>query len=143
MSLELIVYPLVGGALIGLSSAAVLAVHGEIAGISGIVNRSLFTPSGTFDWRLGFLGGLVLTGLLGGLAFPHAVADELGRPLVLTALAGLVVGYGVRRGNGCTSGHGVCGVGRLSPRSFIATVTFLLTGMATVFVVDGLWGVGS
>lgn len=122
-----------GGALIGLASVALLALDGRIAGVSGILGGLLSAP-GDRPWRLAFLAGLplgagIVSMLAGGL--PQVIA---GSPLLL-AVAGLLVGIGTRLGSGCTSGHGICGLARRSPRSLAATLTFIAAGMLTVFVV--------
>jgi uncharacterized membrane protein YedE/YeeE len=131
MSFQMIdaVLPLAGGAIIGAASALYLATHGRIAGISGIVSGVLERAN---DWRdrASFLAGLVAGGAL-ALALPRAF-EEPGAPLWLVIVAGLLVGFGTRLGNGCTSGHGVCGTSRLSPRSLVATMTFIATGAITV-----------
>jgi uncharacterized protein len=131
---------LAGGALIGLSASILLLTSGRIAGISGILGGLLLPRRGELGWRLGFLAGLLLAGVLAvGLA-----PDSLGsspRPLLLLVAAGLLVGIGTRLGNGCTSGHGICGVSRLSRRSIVATLVFVGAGMLTVLVMR-LLGVG-
>jgi uncharacterized membrane protein YedE/YeeE len=132
-----------GGALIGLAAAALLLVHGRIAGIGGVLGGVLRPRPGDLPWRLWFLAGLVGGGALIGLAHPQAVSSALGTPALVSVAAGLLVGFGTRLGNGCTSGHGVCGIGRLSPRSFVATATFMVAGFLTVFVVRHLLGRGS
>jgi uncharacterized membrane protein YedE/YeeE len=131
--------PLAGGLLIGASATALLLFLGRIAGISGIIWAAV---SGRADntWRWLFIAGL----LLGPLLY-HGLADmpypEPSQLRWWQALAGgLLVGIGVQLGSGCTSGHGVCGIGRLSPRSLVATLTFMGTGIATVFVIRHLWG---
>ena len=126
---------LLGGALIGLAASLLLATVGRIAGISGIVAGTMAPSSDGRGWRVAFLAGL-----LGGAVLVRALAPE---PIAVTmvagvpaiVLAGLFVGFGTRLGNGCTSGHGVCGMARLSVRSIAATLTFMLTGGLTVFVV--------
>ncbi len=131
---------LLGGALVGLGSALLLLAAGRIAGISGILGRSLFPAPGDLGWRLAFLAGLPL----GAWLTTRATGDAMGfaitsNPLVLVA-GGLLVGFGTQLGNGCTSGHGVCGIGRGAPRSIAATAAFLATGAATVFVVRHVLG---
>jgi uncharacterized membrane protein YedE/YeeE len=130
---------LAGGVLIGLSASLLLIGQGRVAGISGIVGHSLGGRPGDRAWRVAFLAGLVLAGLVSALFAPAAIGHSQ-RPLVLIAVAGLLVGIGTRLGSGCTSGHGVCGVSRLSPRSLVATLTFLLTGASTVALVRWLGG---
>ena len=122
-----------GGALIGLAAAVVLVVHGRIAGISGILGGALDRGDGR-RFRLGFLAGLVVTGAIAAVIAPSAFGPAV-RGLPGLALAGLLVGVGTTLGNGCTSGHGVCGISRLSPRSLVAVATFLLTAAITVALV--------
>lgn len=130
---------LAGGALIGASASILLLTHGRISGVSGIVGALLRGGTADRDWRLGFLVGLISAGVVAALAFPSAVgASPVGWPLV--AAAGLLVGFGTRLGNGCTSGHGVCGMSRLSVRSIVATVVFMLTAALTVLVVRDAGG---
>lgn len=130
----------VGGALIGLSASLLLLFNGRIAGISGIYSGLLFPKAGEVGWRAAFVGGLVVGGIALFLLAPSLFAVEYDRTLPMVAIAGLLVGLGVRLGSGCTSGHGVCGISRLSPRSLIATVTFIFTGAVTVFVTRALMG---
>ncbi|MCA9625135.1 MAG: YeeE/YedE family protein, partial [Myxococcales bacterium] len=110
------------------------------AGISGIVGGLLGPSHRDSAWRLLFVSGLVVGGVIMSLLLPSAFAITVERSLVAVAVAGLLVGVGTRLGNGCTSGHGVCGTSRLSPRSIVATVTFIGSGAATVFVVNHLLG---
>lgn len=121
---------LVGGILIGLASALFLWLTGRICGVSGIYGGLLHFQRGDSLWRLLFIAGLVVGGLLSLVLFPESGNIQLNIPLSTLILAGLLVGVGVRLGSGCTSGHGVCGVGRLSPRSIVASAVFLTTGMA-------------
>ena len=132
--------PLLGGVLIGLSATLLLLFNGRVAGVSGIAG-GLVTPSrGDIGWRVAFIGGLVLGGVLLARILPGA----LGAPVVPGAgaaiLAGLLVGFGTRLGGGCTSGHGVCGVARGATRSLVATALFVATAALTVFVVRHLLG---
>jgi uncharacterized membrane protein YedE/YeeE len=132
-----------GGILIGLASIMVLRIQGRVAGISGICGSLLRPAQGDIAWRVGFTGGLLLTGLLAGILWPSTV-DTSGVPAGgLIVLAGLLVGFGTRLGNGCTSGHGVCGISRASRRSIAATLTFMATGAGTVFVMRHLLGGGA
>lgn len=128
---------LAGGLIIGAAAAAFILLNGRVAGISGILGGLLRPASGDIGWRLAFLLGLVSAPLAYALvATPPAVtvaADEL-----TLAAAGLLVGLGTRYGAGCTSGHGVCGLSRRSPRSLAATAAFMLAGFATVFAVRHL-----
>jgi uncharacterized membrane protein YedE/YeeE len=125
---------LAGGLLIGLAAAIFLLFNGRIAGISGIVGGLLRPVSGDIAWRIAFITGLVASPFVFGLALPLPnVRIEAGTFTLV--IAGLLVGIGTRYGSGCTSGHGVCGLSRRSPRSAVATVAFMSAGFATVFVV--------
>lgn len=129
-----IVTPLLGGVLIGISSAGLLLVTGKVVGITGIV-AGLFRPrAGDLRWRVFFLAGLVLGGFLLSAFQPQAFPKTEGRALSVLALAGLMVGFGARLGGGCTSGHGVCGIGRLSVRSIVATGLFIAWGATAVWL---------
>ena len=125
---------LAGGALIGGGAAALYLLSGRIAGVSGILGGALVPRAGGTGWRLVFLAGLIGGGSIGALVAPQAFGAPRGSALLLIA-AGLLVGFGTRLGNGCTSGHGVCGVGRLSLRSLAATAVFVAAGMVTTFIV--------
>jgi uncharacterized membrane protein YedE/YeeE len=125
---------LIGGALIGLAAALLLVTHGKIAGVSGIAGGVLQPRAGDVSWRVWFLGGLLGGGVLMTLVRPGAFGVPADRGLMVIAIAGLLVGFGTRMGNGCTSGHGVCGISRLAPRSLIATATFMAAGVITVLV---------
>jgi uncharacterized protein len=130
---------LAGGLLVGLAAALFALFNGRIAGISGIVGGLLRPKNGDVAWRAAFVGGLIIAPLLYRLfaALP-AIRIDAGWPMLV--LAGLMVGVGTRYGSGCTSGHGVCGLSRLSPRSLVATVVFMGAGFLTVFVVRHLFG---
>lgn len=129
-----------GGVLLGASASAMLLLEGRVAGISGIVG-GLFTPkAGDIGWRLAFLAGLVLAGIGGAMLAPGSVAVEINRAPWMVIVAGLLVGVGTRLGNGCTSGHGVCGLSRMSPRSLASVVTFMGVGAAVAVVVGRLAG---
>ncbi len=132
--------PLAGGALIGLAAAAMMWLHGRIAGISGIFGGLVKPTAGDFAWRGAFVGGLVAGGLVMLLVMPAAFENTTDVGLPLVALDGLLVGFGTRLGSGCTSGHGVCGISRFSPRSIVATLTFIATGAGAVLVVRALGG---
>jgi len=125
---------LAGGLVIGLASVLLLAFNGKIAGISGIVG-GLFRPArGDIAWRLAFVTGLVVSPLVFALAAPLPPAQvDASFPLLI--IAGLLVGVGSRYGSGCTSGHGVCGLSRRSPRSMVATLAFMCAGFVTVYLV--------
>jgi len=126
-----------GGLLIGAAVAAFVLIHGRVAGISGILGGLLRPAGRDVGWRIAFIGGLLSAPALYGLysRFPLATI-EAGFPVMV--LAGVLVGIGTRYGSGCTSGHGVCGISRLSPRSLAATATFMAAGFVTVFVVRHL-----
>ena len=128
---------LAGGLLIGTAAAMFLLLNGRIAGISGILGGLLRPRVGDIGWRVAFLAGLVLAPLLYQLAAPLP-AVQIDADTALLVLAGLLVGIGTRYGSGCTSGHGVCGLSRLSPRSMVATAAFMAAGFATVFIVRHL-----
>ena len=134
---------LVGGLLIGLSASLLLWLNGRIAGVSGILFGLLSGSLPERVWRGLFVLGLVL-GTDGYLALTHTPAPvRQGFPVPLLLLAGLLTGFGTARANGCTSGHGVCGLARLSLRSLAATATFLGVGLATTFLLRHIVGVGS
>jgi hypothetical protein len=123
-----------GGIMIGAAAAMLALLNGRIAGVSGILGGVLRPAAGDLAWRLAFVIGLVVAPVAYRLvAVPSPPTIEAGYPVLL--LAGLLVGAGTRYGSGCTSGHGVCGLSRLSPRSLAATVAFMLAGFATVYAV--------
>lgn len=129
---------LAGGALIGLAASVFLLTHGKIAGISGMFGGLLQPRTEDGPVRFAFVAGLVLAGVVARMFVPGAfTAPPPSRTLAVIALAGLLVGFGTRIGNGCTSGHGVCGIGRFSVRSLVATVTFIATGALTVAIFGG------
>lgn len=123
---------LLGGALIGLAAVTMMATIGRITGISSIFS-SMLKPRSAVPWQWAFIGGLLFSGLL-VQRFYQPIVVEIQSSTPLLVIAGLLVGFGTRLGNGCTSGHGVCGISRLSPRSIVATTTFIAVGMATVFL---------
>ncbi len=130
---------LAGGLMIGIATALFLVFNGRIAGISGIVGGLLTPARGDIAWRLAFVGGLVLSPLVFSSIAPlPQVHIEAGYPVLI--LAGLLVGIGTRYGSGCTSGHGVCGLSRRSPRSMVATAAFMFAGFVTVYIVRHLVG---
>jgi len=129
--------PLAGGTLIGLAATLLILLNGQIAGISGIVGRLL--NAGRDTWRWAFVIGLLLSPYLYRL-FSPLPAVQFERHWLVYLIAGLIVGLGSRLGSGCTSGHGVCGLSRLSKRSLVATLVFMGTGFATVYVVRHLIG---
>jgi uncharacterized membrane protein YedE/YeeE len=125
---------LVGGAIIGLSATILVLVNGRIAGISGILGGLVKASAADAAWRIAFIAGLLSSPLILGIvsAIPEANI-EASYPLLI--VAGVIVGLGTRYGSGCTSGHGVCGLSRLSPRSLVATLAFMGAGFMTVFIV--------
>ena len=133
---------LIGGALIGLSASLLLLTHGKVAGISGIYAGALRSDTPDRAMRIAFLVGLVAAGIALRVIAPSLFASAWSPSLPLAVAGGLVVGVGTRLGSGCTSGHGVCGLSRLSVRSLIATGTFMATGFATVFIVRHVLGAG-
>lgn len=125
---------LAGGILIGLASIAFALLLGRIAGISGIIGGLLRPQKGDFGWRIAFVGGLLAAPVIYSLATALPMLQiDAGVPVLVAA--GLLVGIGTRYGSGCTSGHGVCGLSRFSPRSLVATLAFMATGFITVFVI--------
>ena len=130
----------IGGLLIGLSAAIMLLANGRIAGISGIFRGVLEPQEGEFRWRALFVGGLVAGGAIMVALTPDLFAITIERSWIAVAAAGLLVGFGTRLGNGCTSGHGVCGLSRFSARSLVATLSFMATGAITVFVINHVLG---
>ena len=131
---------LLGGAMIGLAASALLLLNGRISGISGILGGSLEGSKDDLLWRVSFLTGLVVgpwlvTAVRG--RFPEIVMQA---PLLILVVAGVLVGFGTRLGKGCTSGHGVCGVARASPRSIVATVVFFVVAAITVFITHHVLG---
>ena len=134
---------LAGGLLIGLSAALLIALLGRVAGISGITGALLQMPTWSavkqWGWRLAFIAGMVAAPLVWQWFAPLPAMETPSNPVVII-VAGLLVGFGTRMGSGCTSGHGVCGLSRLSMRSLAATLTFIATGAITVFVMRHVFG---
>lgn len=130
---------LAGGVLIGLAAAMFVLLNGRIAGISGILGGLLAPGKGDVAWRLAFLLGLVASPVVYAL-FWAVPAPRIDAGWTTLVAAGLLVGVGTRYGSGCTSGHGVCGLSRLSPRSLAATLAFMAAGFATVFVIRHILG---
>src|SRR5713101_6594834 len=133
---------LIGGILIGLASVWLLAANGRIAGVSGILHGLFAQPPGDRLWRGFFISGLVVAGFAWH-AFSGAAPAREGFGLGWAAAAGLLVGFGTRIGGGCTSGHGVCGLGRLSARSLVAVAIFMATGIAAAVITRHVLGVPS
>lgn len=124
---------LAGGAVIGLAACVLVLFNGRIAGISGVLGGLLKPRAGDVGWRVAFVGGMLAAPAAYAL-FAAVPALHVSASWGATALAGMLVGIGTRYGSGCTSGHGVCGLSRLSPRSLAATLTFMAAGFATVLV---------
>lgn len=123
---------LAGGVLIGLASVWLLAANGRIAGVSGILHGLFAQPPGDRTWRVAFVAGLIAAGFAWHAVAPTAVSPQAHWGWL--ALAGGLVGFGTRIGGGCTSGHGICGLGRFSLRSLVAVIIFMATGMAATYV---------
>jgi len=125
-----------GGILLGLASAAFILVNGRILGISGILGGLLVPRLGDVGWRIAFLLGMAASPFVASLLLPvdYLEAPRIEAGYIAIALAGLLVGFGTRYGSGCTSGHGVCGLSRLSPRSLVSTLTFMGLGFLVVYV---------
>ena len=125
-----------GGILLGLASAAFILVNGRILGISGILGGLLVPRLGDIGWRIAFLLGMAAAPFVSALLLPsgYMEAPRIEAGYIAIAVAGLLVGFGTRYGSGCTSGHGVCGLSRLSPRSLVSTLTFMGLGFLVVYV---------
>ena len=131
-----VLMPLTGGILIGIAASMMLLFSGKIAGVSGIFGGMLFQQGKERAWQLSFIAGLIAGGILLYIINAEFFENTSGRGLLTATIAGLLVGIGTRVGGGCTSGHGVCGIGRLSGRSLVATVTFMFAGMVIVALVQ-------
>ena len=127
-----------GGIIIGLSVSLMLLLNGRVTGISGIINGALAPVKGDTAWRLLFILGLFLGGLFLKFLNPEVFSGSLPTGMGTTVVAGLLVGFGTIMGSGCTSGHGVCGISRLSLRSIVATVSFIGAGVVAVFIFKSL-----
>lgn len=134
------ILPLMGGALIGLASSIMLIANGRVTGISGILNMALKKRQADGAWRYFFLGAFLLTGLMMKPLATDFFVDTSARPAWVVLIAGLLVGFGTVMGSGCTSGHGVCGISRLSVRSIIATLVFIFFGGVSVLLYKILEG---
>ena len=122
---------LAGGVLIGLAATILLKLNGRIAGVSGILNGALSFQPDERLWRALFVAGLIVGGLIYQVISSEPLITREGFPAARLVIAGILVGFGTRLGSGCTSGHGVCGIARLSPRSIVATAIFVSVGMLT------------
>lgn len=134
-----------GGVLIGLAAAALLYSHGRLAGISGILGGAMHpqTQREAWGWRVAFLAGLLASGLAARVLKPELVTFDSGVNVVVLASAGVLAGFGARLSGGCTSGHGICGIGSFSGRSIAATVTFMFLGGVVVYVARHFVGGGA
>ena len=132
---------LVGGALIGLASALLMLLTGRIAGISGIFGGTIAMVGGDRVWRIAFIAGLIIAPLISGFTGYPLPTPRMPESWTLIVIAGFVVGFGTRLGAGCTSGHGICGIARLSARSIAATIIFMGTAIVVVAIIrHGLEG---
>jgi len=130
---------LIGGLIIGLAAFIFILFNGRIAGISGIVGGLLHPAKGNLSWRIAFVAGLIMAPLIYSF-FADLPTIQVDASYPTLVFAGLLVGLGTRYGSGCTSGHGICGISRMSPRSLVATGSFMAAGFITVFVVRHLIG---
>jgi uncharacterized membrane protein YedE/YeeE len=131
---------LMGGALIGIAVSLMLVFNGRVTGISGIVGGILKPHKGDVSWRLFFIFGLFFGGIILRFFAPATLEDLTNKPIADFVIGGLLVGFGTLLGNGCTSGHGVCGISRFSPRSILATITFISFGIISVLIFKTLRG---
>ena len=131
---------LLGGALIGVASVLLMMLNGRVAGISGILGGLLSGGTGDKAWRIAFVVGLIAAPLIFAAMGQSLTAPDMPASWLVVAAGGLLVGFGTRLGSGCTSGHGVCGIARLSPRSIVATVIFMAAAIATVAIVRHVLG---
>lgn len=129
-----------GGILLGLAAALYVILHGRILGISGIISELLPPKDGDTNWRLSLVLGLLSAPLLASFFFGIHTITVIDADWITIIIAGLLVGFGANYGSGCTSGHGVCGLSRLSPRSLVATVSFMSAGFLMVFVIRHVLG---
>ena len=130
----------IGGVLIGLSAVLLMLLTGRIAGISGIFSGLLNLRDEDKGWRIAFIAGLILAPIIAGAIGYGMTSPTLPANWVIIVAAGLLVGFGTRLGGGCTSGHGICGVGRLSMRSVTATIVFMVTAVITVAITHHVVG---
>lgn len=135
-----IIYPIVGGVLIGLASIGMMLFNGRIAGVSGILKGVIRPEKGEWTWKAAFVLGMILTGVAMTALYPQYAVVEIDRSIAAYAIAGLLIGLGAGMANGCTSGHGVCGVGRLSNRSVTITMSFTVSGIIIVWIINTFFG---
>lgn len=129
---------LLGGMMLGLAATLYVLLHGRILGISGIVSGLVHPKKEDWAWRLAFIVGLITAPFLAALFFGILPVIEVDTSWLTVIIAGLLVGFGVQYGSGCTSGHGICGLSRLSPRSLVATLSFMTAGFLVVFIIRHL-----
>jgi uncharacterized membrane protein YedE/YeeE len=129
---------LLGGMMLGLAATLYVLLHGRILGISGIVSGLVHPKKEDWSWRLAFIIGLITAPFLAALFFGILPVIEVDTSWLTVIIAGLLVGFGVQYGSGCTSGHGICGLSRLSPRSLVATLSFMTAGFLVVFIIRHL-----
>lgn len=133
----MVIQSLIGGSIIGIAVSLLLLFNGKVLGVSGILGELFNHPLSKNYWRLFFVLGLLISPLIYSIFHPIPIIEITSNKLLII-IGGLLVGFGSRLGSGCTSGHGVCGLARLSVRSFIATMTFIFFGFVTVFVIQKL-----
>jgi len=129
-----------GGILLGVSATLYAILHGRILGISGIISGLLSPKEGDIHWRLSLVLGLLSAPFLGSLLFDLQTRSVIDADWIAIIIAGVLVGFGASYGSGCTSGHGICGLSRLSPRSLLATISFMGAGFLMVFIIRHLLG---
>lgn len=132
---------LLGGMILGIAAALYVLLHGRILGISGIVSGLLRPRKGDWAWRLALLSGILTAPLWSALLFDMHTITIIDADWIAIIVAGLLVGFGAHYGSGCTSGHGICGLSSLSPRSLVATLSFMVAGFITVYVIRHLLGI--
>lgn len=132
---------LLGGMILGIAAALYVLLHGRILGISGIVSGLLRPRKGDWAWRLALLSGVLTAPLWSALLFDMHTVTIIDADWIAIIVAGLLVGFGAHYGSGCTSGHGICGLSSLSPRSLVATLSFMVAGFITVYVIRHLLGI--
>jgi uncharacterized membrane protein YedE/YeeE len=140
MQLTNLVEPLIGGVLIGISASMLLLLKGRVFGVSGIVNGVLAPKKGDTAWRVAALAGLFAAGLIFLFVAPEMLVGKTSDSVARYVIAGLLVGFGTQLGSGCTSGHGVCGISRMSPRSIVSTLTFIGVGILIVAIIRSVGG---
>jgi len=140
MLLTNLIEPAIGGILIGISASLLLLLKGRVFGVSGILNGVLAPKPGDTAWRVAAIAGLVTSGVIFLITSPDLLVGQTGDSLSRYAIAGLLVGFGTQLGSGCTSGHGVCGISRMSPRSIVSTITFISVGILMVAIIRSVGG---